>query len=61
MSDDWGESTRSVHLEADKDPETGAIVPPISQSSAHAFDDKMFVIRSADCCKIQRKRQKKDS
>ena len=39
MSSRWGESTRSVHLRARKDPVTGAIVPPISQSAAYAFDD----------------------
>ena len=39
MSSRWGQSTRSVHLRARKDPVTGAIVPPISQSAAYAFDD----------------------
>jgi cystathionine gamma-synthase len=36
---DWGDSTRSVHLAAERDEATGAIVAPVAQSSAFAFPD----------------------
>lgn len=36
---EWGESTRSVHLRVERDETTGAITPPIAQSSAFAYPD----------------------
>ncbi len=38
MTRKLGPSTRSVHLKSNRDPSTGAIVPPIAENSAFAYD-----------------------
>ncbi len=39
MNNNSGPSTRSIHLHSKADPPTGAIVPPIYDNAAFAYED----------------------
>jgi hypothetical protein len=50
MTDDAREpqrfGTRCVHAGQSPDPETGAVAPPLYQTSSYAFDDADYAVRS---------------